>query len=100
MPYRNQPSGPMLAKKEIDVSALTADYVSEYPDEFPFFTITATTAGVIKYEDTLGNEFTETFAVGEFVTVGAPSGSFPVPMLCGKILRVGSTADCEVGYGP
>ena len=90
----------VLGKKEVDVSVLTADYVSEYGYEFPYFFITAIAAGVIKYEDAFGNEHTETFTDGQVVTGGEPGSAFPVPLLCRTIFMTTTTADCMVAYGP
>ena len=90
----------VLGKKLIDVSTLTADYVSEYGYEFPYFFITAVTAGAIKYTDAFDNEHTETFTDGQVVTGGEPGSAFPVPMLCKRIFMTGSVADCMVAYGP
>ena len=87
--------GPMLGKVLIDVSTLTADY-----EPGDFFTITAQAAGDIKYNDALGNEYTETFTAGQVVVAGAPGSGMTVPMKCSKVFMSGSVADFYAGFGP
>ena len=94
------PGDVIVGKKLVDQSALTADYVSEYGDEYKYFHIIAAAAGDIKYEDALGNEYTETFTIGQTARGGPPAGtSANLPILCRKVIDdAETTADFYAVY--
>ena len=78
--------GPMLTKKDVDISA--DDYVSDVEGR-PFFTVTIklpALGGILHYEDALGQDHKETFtAAGQIVTGGYPGSSHPIPMFVRKV---------------
>ena len=75
-----------LGKKKIDFSALTADYVSEYGYEFPYFYVAARAAGDITYVDALGNLYSETFTNHALANAGGPDRRPLLPLLCQRVV--------------
>ena len=73
-------------KRKIDFSALTADYVSEYGSEFPYFYVAARAAGDITYVDALGNLYTETFTNHALANAGSPDRRPVLPLLCQRVV--------------
>ena len=76
----------VLGKKKIDFSALTADYVSEYGYEFPYFYVAARGAGDITYVDALGNLNNETFVNHALANAGNPDRRPLLPLLCKRVV--------------
>lgn len=95
-------TGPMLGKKEVNVAALTEDWVSDV-EGHSGFTVTATDIGSgshqIDYVDALGFEHSETFSAnGEILRGGPPDSSHPIPLWVIKIKSSSTVNKVEVAF--
>ena len=80
-------SAAALGKKLVDVSAQTADYVSEYGG-FPYFYVVASAAGDITFVDALGNLSTETFTANQMANASAADRRPVLPLLCKRVVAL------------